>query len=132
MTNCIFYTMFFALFLNLSFGSLRLSQVNRVFMSIYKGMLEASVLTISDDGEPVVPYYNKVRFEEYVDSYLKQNISKYLKEYTVNTKYYSDDLYTVCESSCRKVSINLKANINVFYKYDKTQTFVIRSSQDYE
>ena len=132
MTNCIFYAMFFALFLNLSFGSLRLSQVNRVFMSIYKGMLEASVLTISDDGEPVVPYYNKVRFEEYVDSYLKQNISKYLKEYTVNTKYYSDDLYTVCESSCRKVSINLKANINVFYKYDKTQIFVIRSSQDYE
>ena len=132
MTNCIFYTMFLALFLNLSFGSLRLSQVNRVFMSIYKGMLEASVLTISDDGEPVVPYYNKVRFEEYVDSYLKQNISKYLKEYIVNTRYYSDDQYTVCESSCRKASINLKANINVFYKYDKTQTFVIRSSQDYE
>lgn len=132
MTNCIFYSLFFVLFLNLSFGSLRISQVNRVFMSIYKGMLEASVLTISDNGEPVVPYYNKVTLEKYVDDYLKENISRYTKEYTVNTKYFNDDSYTICESNCHKVSINLKTTINAFYKYDKTQTFVVRSSQDYE
>lgn len=129
MTNCIFYSLFFALFLNLSFGSLRMSQVNRVFMSIYKGMLEASVLTIDEDGEPVVPYYNKERLTSYVDNYLKQNISKYLKEYTVNTMYYNDDLTTLCDYDCRKVSINLKGKINLFYNYDRTQTFVIRSAE---
>lgn len=129
MMNCIFYSLFFALFLNLSFGSLRMSQVNRVFMSIYKGMLEASVLTIDDKGEPVMPYYNKERLTSYVDNYLKQNISKYLKEYTVNTRYYNDDLTTLCDSDCRKVSINLIGKINLFYNYDRTQTFVIRSAE---
>ena len=132
MTNCIFYSLFFVLFLNLSFGSLRMSQVNRVFTSIYKGMLEASVLTISDNGEPVVPYYNKLKLENYVDEYLKKNLSKYIKNYTVNTKYYNDNSYNVCVENCHKASITLKANINAFYKYDKTQTFLIRSAEDYE
>ena len=132
MTNCIFYSLFFALFLNLSFGSLRISQVNRVFMSIYKGMLEASVLTIEDNGEPVVPYYNKNTVEIYIDNYLKENISKYTKEYTVNTKYYTENSTTTCEFECRKVSINLKAKINTFYKYDRTQTFVVRSAEEHE
>ena len=132
MTNCIFYTLFFALFLNLSFGSLRLSQVNRVFMSIYKGMLEASVLTISDNGEPVVPYYNKSKLENYVDDYLKENLSKYIKDYTVNTLYYNDNTDIICNSNCHKVSISLNAKINALYEYDKTQTFVVRSAEDYE
>ena len=132
MTNCLFYSFFFVLFLNLSFGSLRLSQVNRAFMSIYKGMLEASVLTIDDDGEPVVPYYDKNTFDNYVDDYLRDKISKYTKDYTVTTSYYADSSDTVCEDVCRKVSINLNAKINTFYKYDKTQTFLVRSSEDYE
>ena len=129
MTNCIFYSLFFALFLNLSFTSLRVSQVNRVFMSIYKGMLEASVLTIDDGGEPVVPYYNQNRLSVYVEDYLEQNISRYTKEYTVNTGYYMDDSSTICTSNCHKVSINLKAKINLFYDFNKTQTFVIRSAE---
>lgn len=92
-------------------------------------MLEASVLTIDDNGEPVVPYYNKNTLTVYINDYLKTNISKYTKEYTVNTKYYSDDMITTCESNCHMVSINLKAKINVFYNYDRTQTFVVRSAE---
>ena len=93
-------------------------------------MLEASVLTIADNGEPVVPYYNAATFNNYVNNYLEDNISKYTKEYTVTTKYFKDDGTTLCISNCHKVSINLKAKINTFYNYDKTQTFVVRSSQD--
>ena len=130
MTNCIFYSLFFALFLNLSFGSLRISQVNRVFMSIYKGMIEASVVTINDQGEPIIPYYSQTTLNSYVDDYLKTNISKYVKEYTLNTLYLEDNLYNVCDENCRVVSINLKAKINAFYEYDRTQTFAIRSAED--
>ena len=99
MTNCIFYSLFFALFLNLSFGSLRISQVNRVFMSIYKGMIEASVVTINDQGEPIIPYYSQTTLNSYVDDYLKTNISKYVKEYTLNTLYLEDNLYNVCDEN---------------------------------
>ena len=132
MTNCIFYTLFFALFLNLSFGSLRMSQVNRAFMSIYKGMLEASVLTIDDNGEPVVPYYNQEALSTYVEDYLEKNISKYTTNYAVDVDYFDHLYFYYCQSECRKVNINLRATINVFYKYDKTQTFVVRSAEDYE
>ena len=129
MTNCIFYSLFFTLFLNLSFGSLRFSQVNRVFASIYKGMLEASVLTINNNGEPVVPYYNKERLGVYVDTYLKENISKYTTKYTVNTEYFNQNGVPTTGDYCRTVSINLKAKINIFFDYDKTQTFVVKSGE---
>ena len=130
MTNCIFYAMFFALFLNVSLGSLRASQINRVFMSIYKGMLEASVLTIDDGGEPVEPYYNKTRLEQYVHDYLDKNISRYTTDYTITTKYYVKDSDKVCTSFCRKVKVSLKAKINLLFDYEKSQTFTIRDKDE--
>ncbi len=130
MTNCIFYSLFFVLFLNVSFGSLRYSQVNRVFMSIYKGMVEATVITITDTGEPLVPYYSKEKMATYIEEYLQENLSRYTTDYSVSTNYYVPTTNAVCSKTCRKVSINLKANINVFYEYDKTQTFVVRSGDE--
>ena len=131
MTNCLFYSLFFALFLNISFGSLRISQVNRVFMSIYKGMLEASILTISNKGEPIYPYFNEERLEAYVDDYLKENISRYTTRYSVSTQLLMSN-GDYCDSICRKVEITLSAKIYTFYHYNKTQTFVIGSASQYE
>ena len=130
MTNCIFYSMFFVLFLNVSFGSLRLSQVNRVFMSIYKGMLEASILTITDSGEPIMPYFNKEKVDTYIGDYLKENLDRYTKDYEVKTSYYRPVTGDICVSTCRQLKINLKARINTFYSYDKTQTFTVRSQSE--
>ena len=93
-------------------------------------MLEASVLTISNDGEPVVPYYNRVAFYTYVKDYLKSNIEKYTKEYTVDFSYLKDDSNELCFSNCHSVRLDLKAKINLFYKYEKSQTFVVRSASD--
>lgn len=132
MTNCIFYTLFFILFINVSFGSLRMSQVNRTFMSMYKGMLEASVVTIDDNGEPIYPYYEKSFITSYVSSYLNKNISKYTKDYTLTLTFYKDDGVTVSTSTdkSRCVKFNLKANINYLFKYDKSQTYSIKSREN--
>ena len=130
MTNCIFYAMFFTLFLNMSLGSLRMSQINRVFMSIYKGMLEASVLTIDDNGEPVEPYYNLTTLDNYVEGYLKDNISRYTSDYTFTTKYLSKKNNSVCTSFCRRVELTLKAKVNVLFNYEKSQTFTIRDKDE--
>lgn len=127
MTNCLFYAMFFALFLNLSLGSLRYSQINRVFMSIYKGMLEASLLTIDTNGSPVMPYYNKETLNNYVCEYLDHNISRYATDYQISTQFYERDSDSICDTYCRKVVISLKAKINLFYDYEKSQTFTVRS-----
>ena len=125
MTNCLFYSMFFVLFLNVSFGSLRISQVNRVFMSIYKGLFEASVITIDDNGEPTTPYFNKVKVESYVDTYLEENLSKYSKNYTVDVSYPS-----LLEDAPTRVQIGLTAEINTFYSYQKERIFYIESAEN--
>lgn len=127
MTNCIFYALFFSLFLNFGFGSLRFSQINRTFLSIFKGMVEASVYTVDTSGESTVPYYNKNKLEGYVDDFLKHNIEKYTKNYTVDLKYLDS---TQASDESRVVSINLKAKINVFFDYDKTLTFSVMSKEN--
>ena len=97
-------------------------------MSVYKGMLEASVLTITDTGEPIVPYFNKDQLTTYVSEYLDQNISRYTTDYNIETTYYNPTTNKVCNASiCRQIRLRLVAKINTFYSYDKTQTFTVRS-----
>ena len=130
MTNCLFYTLFFALFLNVSFGSLRYAQINRSFMSVYKGMLEASVVTIDKHGEPTIPYYDENKVVEYSNSYLSKNIAKYTKDYSIDITFFDKESGYLCNESCEKVKINLKAKINFFYTYDKSQIFIIKSGDE--
>lgn len=130
MTNCLFYTMFFILFLNVTFGSLRFSQINRAFTSIYKGMLEACVLTIDIHGEPVSPYYDKARIEKYSNDYLSNTIDKYTKDYTLTIDYFDKESGELCNTNCNKIKMNLKAKINVFYNYEKTQVFSIKNRDE--
>lgn len=130
MTNCLFYSLFFALFLNVTFGSLRYSQINRSFMSVYKGMLEASVATVDIHGEPTIPYYDAKKVVEYSDSYLSKNIARYATDYKIDITFFNKETGLLCESGCGKVKINLKAKINFFYNYDKSQIFVVKSGDE--
>lgn len=130
MTNCIFYSSFFVLFLNISFGSLKYSQIHRAFMSIYKGTLEASSITVDENGEPVLPYYDQDSINDYIYSYLNANISKFTKNYEVNIYYYKRDFTEYCVSHCSNISINLKAKINIFYSYDNTLSFYVSSREE--
>ena len=124
MTNCIFYSLFFALFLNVSIGSLKFSQVHRTFMSLYKGMFEACSVTVGTNGEPVMPFYNMIEMKSYLDGYFKENLNKYVKNYTYSY-YFLSSPNTYCTTLCRKVEIRLTANINSLYKYDRTEVFTI-------
>lgn len=130
MTNCIFYSLIFILFVQVSTGSLRISQINRTFLSIYKGMLEASMITVDGNGEPIVPYYDKNILKEYVDGYLNENISKYTKKYEITYNFINKNNELICFSQCKKVKITLKAQINYFYNYEKSQSFSIVSRDE--
>lgn len=128
MLNCIFYSLFFALFLNVSFGSLRLSQVNRTFLSSYKGMYEASVITVGTDGRPIYPYFNQTILKGYIDDYLVKNLNRYTTNYALNVDFYLDDGVTKCDESgyARNIKIGLNAKINFLFKYEKNQTISIK------
>ena len=126
MSNCIFYTLFFILFLNVSFGSLKYSQVHRTYMAAYRGMYEACAVTVNTNGEPIVPYFNGTKMKSYLDNYFKENLSKYVKDYTVTTRYYSSSSSMIlCRKNCRNVRVQLTAKINSFYTYTNSQIFTI-------
>lgn len=92
-------------------------------------MLEASVLTIDENGEPVVPYYSKDEVGSYVSTYLEKNIDKYSKSYFVETSFHGND-GEFCTDYCREVSIRLYAKINRLFTYDKTQTFLVAGKDE--
>ena len=124
MTNSIFYALFFALFLNVSVGSLKFSQIHRTFMSLYKGMFETCTITINKNGEPIVPYFNQLEMSLFLKGYFSENLSKYTKSYKYTYKFLTDS-GAFCLDQCRRVQIRLQADINTFYKYDKVQTFAV-------
>ena len=126
MSNCIFYTLFFVLFLNVSFGSLKYSQVHRTYMAAYKGMYEACSITVDSNGEPTLPYFNSSKMQTYLDDYFKENLSKYVKDYSVSVKYYSfSPRQKLCKKNCQHLKVSLTAKINTFYSYSKSQIFSI-------
>lgn len=131
MLNCVFYSLFFALFVSLSFGSLRLSQINRVFMSSYKGLYEASVVTVDKNGEPIFPYFDQGILKNYIFDFLSKNLDRYATNYTLNVDFYKDDGISECSSSelARNVKLSLKANINFLFKYSKQQSFSIKDAK---
>lgn len=128
MTNCIFYSLFFVLFLNMSFGSLRMSQINRAFLSTYKGLYEACAITVGDDGEPIYPFYNKTMLTNYVIDFIAENVGKFTTSYDLSIKFYLLDGATECSENdlARNVKVRLESQINYLFKYDKEQMFSIQ------
>lgn len=127
MINLIFYTLFFTLFVNFSFGSLRYSQINRAFMSSYKGLYESCVVTVSNTGEPIYPYFDKELVQKEVETYFATNIGKYTKDYNLSILFYRSDHRTQCLKNeyARTVRIILKTKINSLYTYNKARFFSI-------
>lgn len=131
MLHCVFYTLFFGLFVNLSFGSLRFSQINRVFLSSYKGIYEASIITVDKNGDPTYPYFDQGTLRNYVYEFIGKNLDRYTTNYTLDVTFYKQDGVNKCSTSdlARNVKIALNADINVFYKYSKQQSFSIKDSE---
>ena len=68
MVEHLFFTIIFIISLNFSLGALRFSKINRTFLSMYRGIFEASVVTINDLGEPIYPYFDENVLNHYVDT----------------------------------------------------------------
>lgn len=131
MLNCVFYSLFFALFVSLSFGSLRLSQINRVFVSSYKGLYEASVVTVDKNGEPIYPYFDQGTLRNYIYEFISKKLDRYATNYSLDIEFYKEDGVSECLSNdfARNVKLSLKANINFLFKYTKQQSFSIKDAE---
>lgn len=126
MTNCVFYLFMFAYFVNYAFGSINYFGVHRTFMLLYKGVIENSCMTIDQSGSAVRPYFSKEELKREVEEYFEENLKRYVAHYTVNYYFYNTSDKSYCTSDyCRAVKISLKANINIFFKYEKAREFYV-------
>lgn len=129
MTNILFYTLMFITFLQFSFGAISFSGVNRTFLNMYSGVLESSIITVDEKGEPTFPYFDEKILKENVYKYLDENLARYTNSYTTAIYFYDLDDGLMCTSHhCSGVRISLKADMNVFFKFNKAKTYFIREN----
>ena len=131
MENLVFFTILFSLFLNFSIGAISFSGVNRTFQIMYRGLVEASIAFVDENGEPIEAYFKKNVLEQYVTNYLEDNLTRYVTHYKAAIYYFDKENQVVCTSSyCRSVKISLDCEINYFFHYSKARNFYI--NQTYE
>ena len=131
MINCIFFGLFFCLFLSFSFGGMTYSSIHRSFLNMHKSMLEVSIVTIGNDGTDVDPYFHEPTLENYVVNYLKDNIGKYCPTYKANIIYFDADTKAInTNHHANGVRISISGDINTFYTYKHAREFTIDSRGD--
>lgn len=116
----------------MSVGSLKISQINRAFLCSYKGLYEASVVTVDNNGEPIYPYFSKNILKEYIEDYLSTSIKRYTKNFEIGYKFYLQDGQTECgeKDYARNIKISINANINYLFTYNKTQSISIKDKNN--
>ena len=128
MEHLIFFSLFFTLFLNFTFGAMRFSGVNRTFLSMYKGVLESSIAYVDEDGNAISPYFIKDTLVDYVDHYLEDNLTHYVTHYEASVYFFNEEDDTICTSEyCQAVKISLECEINYLFHYSKARNFYINS-----
>lgn len=128
MENLIFFSIIFATIINFTMGAISFSGVNRTFLSMYRGLLEASTVLVDADGKPIKPYFSKTKLKEYVTNYFEKELTRYVTHYEASIFYYYKDDTNICTSlECRAVKISLDCEINYFFHYSKARDFYIKS-----
>lgn len=126
MSNCIFYSLVFALFITFTSGAIDFSRVNRTFMSIYRGIFEASTISVDQNGEPIKPYFDEETLTLYLHQYLSKNLGNYCTDYKIKLYFFNRDDDSICiNNMCRDVEVTLNAKINYLFEYNKTQRFSV-------
>ena len=126
MGNIAFYALIFVLFLQFAFGAIDYSGVNRTFLNLYRGVIEASLITVGDDGEPTYPYFDEKALKENLYTYLDENLTRYVTHYTTGLYYFDPEDELMCTSHhCSAVKITLKADINYFFHYENAKSYVV-------
>ena len=129
MENLIFFSLIFSLFINFTMGAIHYSGVNRTFLTMYKGVLESSVAYINASGNLVTPYFEKETLHDYVESYLEENLTRYVTHYEASIYYFNKEDETLCTSKyCTAVKISLDCEINYFFHYSKARNFYVNSA----
>ena len=126
MTNCIFYLVMFAYFVNFAFGSINYFGVNRSFTLLYKGVIENACQSVDESGNPIKPYFDKDELIYRAEEYFASTLPRYVTSYDTNYYFFNLEDKSYCTGTyCRGVKISLRAKINIFYTYEKAREFYV-------
>lgn len=123
------------IFLSLLFGvcsfqfffiGIRTSAVNKILVSMPKGIFESSCYVL-DTKNP--PYFIKDNLERNVLDYVDSCLPNYTKWYRLKFYYYNIESKEIClDEKCRGVEITLRAFISSFYTYKRTMFYEIKGN----
>ena len=131
MINCLFFVVGFSVFMLFSFGGMSYSGIHRSFLNMHRSVLEVSVVTVGEDGEDIKPYFNEPVLEQYVVTYLKDNVSRFTSDYKTTIIYFDADTKDInTNHHADGVRISLSSQINTFYSYKHAREFTIDSRGD--
>ena len=127
----LFLTMFVTV-LGFSFFtvSTKITGINRVMVNMPKEIFQASIPLVQDGD--FIAYYDKRVLENNVESYLRQNLSKFTKKFRIAFYYYNQDDGSMCITNyCDAVEVSIRANVVFNYNYSRTMFYEIRKGNTY-
>lgn len=131
MEYLIFFSLIFATMINFTMGAIGYSGVNRTFLTMYRGLLESSVVVVDEHDVIVEPYFKKDVLEKYVANYFEENLTRYVTHYKASIYYINEEDESICTSRyCQAVKISLECDINYLFHYKKGKIYYI--NQNYE
>lgn len=129
------YSILFTIAATFMTGSLKYSAVNRSFMLLHRGPLEAAITDRDWQGYYLKqgPRFDSFKAHGIVISYLEDNILKYTTECYVTFDDYDDAELTKESEGVRPIAIrvSIKAKINYLYTYENSRVFIITQCPEF-
>lgn len=126
----IFISLFIAIYSFQAFSlTYQISGINKTFIYMPIAILENSIPLLQENNQKFDAYFDKQLLKINVDSYLKKDLKRYVKNYEVFYYYYDANNNLVCKSDyCDGVKITLKCKIMNLYDYKKSMFYEIKDN----
>ncbi len=125
MIENIFYVLIMTLFFSFSVGVIEFSYVNRTFELLLRAPIELAIITIDENGE-TNPYFDEDKVVENLDNYFKNNLPRFVHDYTYEYYFSYKDKGGYClDHKCDAFKVSLKAKISGMFTFNKAKAYFI-------
>lgn len=129
MINIVFYMFIMAFSVNLFSITIQYSHVNRTFYGITKGIMEMSIVTLSEE-ENFYPYYDEKMLKDSVINYFITNLDGSVESFDVGFYFFNKENKGACLNHvCNGVRISLSTKIISLIAYYRALNFEIKENQ---
>lgn len=129
MLNMIISGFGLVLFLSMFRQAYFVSGINRVYLGLYKGVIESSVVYFNDEGLNITPYFDRALFKDAVGSYFEREFKGYKVTYSLTYKFRNTtSRLPNAQLYPNTASVQITLYDNPLVTFDKKASFRIRKN----